>query len=275
MAATIDRRTGPRRRPAPAVVATAVVLATTTVLLAPATPSAQAAGSCRADRAGTVLRSAPGAGRTVALTFDDNDARFLPQILAVLKRNNVRATFFDTGAQDVTMPATVAAAAAQGHLVEPHTWEHRAPSAVNGWWSRGYLDGQIRRTAAQQQRITGVVPCWFRPPFGTMTNVRSASRAAGMQVVLWSVDSQDWKQPGRLSAAATARIVTNATDLRYADPRHPIVLMHGGKASHESEAKVSSYRGNTVAALQKVIDWYRARGYRFVAVDGTSGLRRP
>ena len=108
-----------------------------------------------------------------------------------------------------------------------------------------------------------------------MTNVRSASRAAGMQVVLWSVDSQDWQQPGRLTTAATARIVKNATDLRYADPRHPIVLMHGGKASHESEAKVSSYRGNTVAALQKVIDWYRARGYRFVAVDGTSGLRRP
>ena len=49
--------------------------------------------------------------------------------------------------------------------------------------------------------------------------------------------------------------------------------MHGGNASHESEAEVSSYRGDTVAALQEVIDWYQVRGYRFVAVDGSSGLR--
>jgi hypothetical protein len=48
--------------------------------------------------------------------------------------------------------------------------------------------------------------------------------------------------------------------------------MHAGKASHEAESVVSSFRGNTVQALQRVINWYRSQGYRFVAMDGTSGL---
>lgn len=93
-----------------------------------------------------------------------------------------------------------------------------------------------------------------------------------MQNVLWSVDTQDWSQPGYLSAAAQSSIVAKGTDLRYANPSHPIVLMHAGKASPEPESQVSSFRGNTVAALPRIIQWYRARGYRFVAMDGTSGL---
>ena len=77
-----------RRRLGPVLAAVAAALvAAGTMVVAPGAPEAQAAGLCRADRAGTVMRSAPGAGRTVALTFDDNDARFLPQILTVLRRN--------------------------------------------------------------------------------------------------------------------------------------------------------------------------------------------
>ncbi len=86
----------------------------------------------------------------------------------------------------------------------------------------------------------------------------------GMNEVMWSADSRDWAQPGYLSASATATIVRNATDLRYSDVNHPIVLMHVGKASYEPESKVSSFRGNTLAALPTIIAWYQARGYRFV-----------
>ena len=130
------------------------------------------------------------------------------------------------------MPKTVAAAAAQGHLVQPHTWEHR------GCRRQRTAGGPAPTSTARsggRPASSSASPAWPRAGSGRRSrrdHVRSASRAAGMQVVLWSVDSQDWQQPGRLTAAATARIVKNATDLRYADPRHPIVLMHGGKASH-------------------------------------------
>jgi len=88
--------------------------------------------------------------------------------------------------------------------------------------------------------------------------------------VMWSVDTRDWAQPGQDSPAYIAQIIANATTLTAAESEHPIVLMHAGKASHEPEAQVSSYRGNTVAALPQVIDWYKARGYRFVNLLGQS-----
>ncbi len=48
--------------------------------------------------------------------------------------------------------------------------------------------------------------------------------------------------------------------------RHPVILMHAGKASHESESRVTAYRGNTVAALPAIVRAYRAAGYRFVTL---------
>lgn len=234
--------------------------------------AAQAATGCNGGLAGTSTRTAPGAGKTVALTFDDSRPEYMGQVLSVLRRYNVRATFFNVGKYDAGMPSLLKSAVADGHLVEDHTWDHAYPGAANGNWSVPYLSDQIKRTAAQQRALTGQPVCFFRPPGGDMHNVTAAVRANGMQAVLWSVDTQDWSQPPYLSPAAQNSIVAKGTDLRYANPSHPIVLMHDGKASPEPESKVSSFRGNTLAALPRIIEWYRARGYRFVAMDGTSGL---
>jgi peptidoglycan/xylan/chitin deacetylase (PgdA/CDA1 family) len=243
------------------------------VSLVAAPQSAEAlTGTCNSRLAGTTTRVAPGSGKTVALTFDDNSAANLPAIMAILRKHIVRATFFNTGKQDAAMPALVSHLAAEGHLVEPHTWEHQYPTKANGYWSKTYLSRQITTTAAQQQKLTGRVSCFFRPPGGYLNNVAAVTRAQGMQNVMWSVDTQDWSQPSRVTAAGTAAIVKRGTDLRYSNINHPIVLMHGGKASSEPESRVTSFRGNTIAALPKIIEWYKARGYRFVAMDGTSGL---
>ncbi|WP_374967865.1 polysaccharide deacetylase family protein [Terrabacter sp. BE26] len=235
-----------------------------------------AASGCNTRLAGTTTRRAPGSGRTVALTFDDSSATDMTSVLKILRRYGVRATFFDIGSEDAKMPAVVSAAARDGHLVEPHTWNHVYPSKANGNWSVPYLTREITTTANQQQRLTGRRPCFFRPPGGNMNNVPATTRALGLQNVLWSVDSRDWSEQRQLTRTATAGIVRRATDLRYAvDRNHPIVLMHAGKMSPEPKGHTFSDRPNTVAALPAVIEWYRARGYRFVAMDGTSGLVRP
>ena len=51
---------------------------------------------------------------------------------------------------------------------------------------------------------------------------------------------------------------------------HTIVLLHSAKASHERGSKVSAYRGNTLAALPLIIDWYAAHGFQFVELSGRS-----
>ncbi len=57
----------------------------------------------------------------MALTFDDSSATDMTSVLAILRRNNVRATFFNIGSEDAKMTGVVRAAAVAGHLVEPHT----------------------------------------------------------------------------------------------------------------------------------------------------------
>lgn len=218
------------------------------------------------EPADKLVTQAPGKGRTVALTFDDGPGPADPEILKVLADNEVHATFFFTGLHASQHPEQVRAAAKAGHLVADHTWEHRYPRQVKGGWKRSYLNSQLTRTNTELSALTGEPVCFFRPPGGFTTNVLAVSTKLGMTAVLWSVDSEDWQQPGRTTKAATATIVANATEI--GDQTHPIVLMHSSKASHEPDSKVSPYRGNTIAALPKVIAWYRDHGFRFVRLDG-------
>ncbi|SDR86913.1 polysaccharide deacetylase family protein [Actinopolymorpha singaporensis] len=215
-----------------------------------------------------VIRSAPGKGMTVALTFDDGPGPAMLAIANVLRTKGVTATFFDTGAHDDADPATVAKVASMGFLIGNHTWDHDYPARTTSGWTVAYLRDQLARTSALQRRLTGRPTCFFRPPGGYLTNVRKTAAREGMSTVLWSVDARDWAQPGYADPAAVTRIVARATSPAADDRRHPIVLMHAAKASHEDESKVSSYRGNTVAALPRIIDWYAAHGYRFVDLLG-------
>lgn len=215
------------------------------------------------------MRRAPGTGRTVALTFDDGPAGVTPQVRAILRRYGVRATFFHVGERAERHPDQQRALAADGHLIANHTWDHRYPREVP--WTVAHVTDQMRRTSQVEAFDDGGGPvCFFRPPGGVMTNVMAAARAQGPTVVMWSNDTLDWAQPTRTTRTATEAIVRRAT----ASPgEHPIVLMHTAKASHEPEADVHADRGNTVAALPQIIEWYQDRGYRFVDVSGASGLR--
>lgn len=211
----------------------------------------------------STFTAAPGTGRTVALTFDDGASTFSLQIARVLRSRGVTATFFDVGRDDQAQADIVRQVAALGFPVEDHSWDHQYPAAVHGGWTVAYVRDQIARTATLQEQLTGHRPCYFRPPGGFMTDVRQAAYGLGTSVVLWSVDTLDWRQPGVTTAAATSAIVARATAI--GGQLHPVVLMHSGKASSEPDSVVSPYRGNTVAALPAIVDWYAAHGYRFVA----------
>jgi peptidoglycan-N-acetylglucosamine deacetylase len=206
---------------------------------------------------GPALHSAPGGGRTVALTFDDGPGRFTPQVLRILAEKRVRATFFMIGSQAAAQPAAVKAVAAQGHLIGNHTWSHRAPRASAGW-SPGALSGELSRTNTALVRATGSGTCWFRPPEGIVKGTENIGH--GLRVALWSVDTEDWKvergSTQNQDAALSRRIAVNA--VAGAEQEHPVILMHDG----------GGYRGATVAALPSIIDFYRANGYTFVRLDG-------
>lgn len=214
------------------------------------------------------VTTAPGKGRTVALTFDDGPGPADRQIVSVLDRYGIHATFFETGAHAAANPDITRLLAAHGDLIADHSWDHYYPTQVKGGWTPAYLRSQYTRTDQQLTALTGAPVCFVRPPGGFRNNVEATAHRLGLSVVLWSIDSLDWQQPPRTTASATAAIVKRATAVD--GQPHPIVLMHSAKASHEPESQVSSYRGNTVAALPAVIEWYRAHGYRFVTLAGSA-----
>jgi cellulose synthase/poly-beta-1,6-N-acetylglucosamine synthase-like glycosyltransferase/peptidoglycan/xylan/chitin deacetylase (PgdA/CDA1 family)/uncharacterized membrane protein YeaQ/YmgE (transglycosylase-associated protein family) len=188
----------------------------------------------------------------VALTFDDGpDSTWTPQILAVLARYGVPATFFDIGMNSEANPGLVRQEISSGSVVANHTYSHLDLTAIPQWRARL----EIQADNWVLQGITGREPVLFRSPYGAqeLTDAQSAAHqdlaaVLGMKPVGWNVDSLDWTRPG------VAQIVRNATSSTSAEQ---VVLLHDGGGD----------RSQTVAALPLIIDTLRARGYEFVTPD--------
>ncbi|GAA4349467.1 polysaccharide deacetylase family protein [Angustibacter luteus] len=175
----------------------------------------------------------------VYLTFDDGpDPHWTPQILALLDRYHVRATFFEIGDEVRRHPRTAALVRAAGQPVGSHTSHHRNLTKLAG-------TRLIREITGGPAGAT----C-LRPPFGAVdAHVRQVAAAQGQSIVLWNVDTDDWAKPG------TASIEREL--LRHARPGRT-VLMHDGGGN----------RAQTLAALKVVLPKLVARGYRFDSVPG-------
>ena len=244
------------------------LVSTPTAATAGSVPSA---GSCPAP-ATSVLKSTPARySRTVALTFDDGPGPYTPAVLDALKREGVRATFFVTGAHVKAYPATARRIVAEGHILANHTYSH--PQRIAGSKPYGrFSDLSITTQASQMDTTSNAIiaatrtrPCFFRAPGGWhfSSTTQSLARSRGMSVTHWTVDTEDWRQPGYLSTYWQNRIYSRATSPTYA---HPIILMHDAKGL--SVDPVSSYRRNTAVVVTRVIRFYKARGYVFTDPAG-------
>lgn len=216
--------------------------------------------------------------RTVALTFDDGPGPHTEEVLAVLAELDVRATFFVTGAHVQARPDLAARIVAEGHLVGNHTFTH--PQDVAGSVPRGDFDRlpaavqaqQIDDTTAQIVAATGVAPLFFRGPgghhFSPVTAEIVGSR--GMSVSHWTADTGDWNAPPVSSPAFQDAMLdaARAAAVAGASGEHQMILMHDAKASAEPESELPSYRGNTVAALPRMIALFRAADYSFADPSG-------
>jgi peptidoglycan-N-acetylglucosamine deacetylase len=199
--------------------------------------------------AGTSERfDGPAAGRRIALTFDDGPSVYTPQVLAVLNRYRVHATFMEIGEQVGALAATSREVIRDGDAIGDHTWSHPVLTAAN-------TAGQIRLAQKAIHTATGYRPCLLRPPYGTAPPaVVSIARSLGLLTIQWDVDPQDWARPG---AGVIAQRVLAAV--------HPgaIVIMHDGGGD----------RSETVDALGTIVPTLLARGYHLVTVPQLLGLR--
>lgn len=181
----------------------------------------------------------------IALTFDDGPKPlYTSQILAILQKYSVKATFNVIGSQAAAYPALVQQESQQENSIGNHTWTHPqlthlSPAAVRH---------ELQSTSNEIQADTGVLPTIFRPPYGKFnSSIQSIAASLGLSTVLWNVDPKDWSRPG------TNAIIQNVLKSVH---NGSIILLHDGGGN----------RSETVAALPTIITRLAQRGFQFITI---------
>ncbi|BFT74451.1 hypothetical protein PAENIP36_58930 [Paenibacillus sp. P36] len=187
-------------------------------------------------------------GLKVALTFDDGpDEKYTPLILDILKKEQVKATFFVVGEHAKEHPKMLKRVVDEGHVIGNHSWDHVNLSDATA----DKIEGEIGSTDDMIKQITGVTPTLFRAPYGAVSpQVLNASMKSGHQVIGWSVDTLDW------DGKSVPQILSN---VRKEVGPGAIILQHFAGGKHGK-------LGNTVEALPQIISYLRQKGYTLVTV---------
>ena len=194
------------------------------------------------DSAGTTIPDAPEETgvKKVALTFDDGpDPKVTTQILETLQKYNAKATFFMLGSRVEYYPEIAKNVKDAGHELGNHTWNH--PDLTKAGIEK--VRNEINRTSSMIETVTGTKATAFRPPYGAVNQqVRSQTN---LPVVLWDVDTLDWKHRDPVQLLAKVKEKTKDGS---------IILMHD---IHQA----------TADGLDAVLAYLQSEGYVFVTVS--------
>jgi peptidoglycan-N-acetylglucosamine deacetylase len=180
----------------------------------------------------------------VALTFDDGPGPYTPAVLSALEHDGVHATFFVIGRMLQYFGESAQREVRDGDVLGDHTETHPALAGLSPHDQYEQLVEQAERVELQGAPR----PDLFRPPYGSFNAATIAQlHRLHMVMVLWSVDTDDYEQPG------VATIVQRA--LAGAHPG-AIILMHDAGGT----------RTQTIEALPLIIRGLRAGGLKPVTV---------
>ena len=157
-----------------------------------------------------------GAGRKVALTFDDcHYEDSWRSILDTLKRWNENATFFCPGQYLNMFPELARRTVREGHAVGSHGWDH----AVLAFRSYSDVAWRLLRDRRTWIKYGATSAPYFRPPYGAWdyTTLAAAGGTSHPRVVLWDIDSNDTK------GASGSTLVCNVV---CAARQGSIILLH-------------------------------------------------
>lgn len=181
----------------------------------------------------------------IALSFDaawgNEDTA---KILEILKKHNVKVTFFMTGGWVEAYPDDVKAILADGHDLGNHSENHKNMSQL----SNGECEEELMAVHKKVQELTGYEMFLFRPPYGDYDNdVITVAKKCGYYPIQWDVDSLDWKDYGVDS------IIKTVTEHKHLG-NGSIILCHNG-------AKF------TAQALDTLITTLQKKGYELVPIS--------
>ncbi|MEF2245202.1 polysaccharide deacetylase family protein [Paenibacillus sp. IITD108] len=195
-----------------------------------------------------IALNGPSSSNRIAITFDDGpDRRFTPQVLDILKKHDVKATFFLMGSRVKAHPDVTERIHKEGHAIGNHTFWHPklySESVERMVWEVEETDKWINNTV-------GYIPTLFRAPYGGLdkTYVEKLGEM-GKSVIGWSVDTQDWRQ------ISSEEIQHNLLKDLYPGA---IILMHcAGDWTQDLSGMT--------AALDEQLPILKEKGFEFVTV---------
>ena len=206
------------------------------------------------DPFGDVICRGPTDQPVMALTFDDGpNEPYTSQILDILKRYQVPATFFVVGKHVRRYPEVARRIWQEGHEIGNHSWHHRPVMTM----SRARIAHEVR---AWEAEMASVMPPAFRPsrvfraPHGWKTPLLvSVLKPRGYRLIGWTHGVWDSDQPGEaVLRGRLHQVLDNGA----------IILLHDGDGDRDD-----ADRSQTVAVLPELIEFYRGQGYRFATVS--------
>ncbi|UNK19916.1 polysaccharide deacetylase family protein [Paenibacillus sp. N3/727] len=187
-----------------------------------------------------------------ALTFDDGpDPVYTPQLLDLLKRYDMKATFFLVGSHAESHPDVVKQIHEEGHLIGIHNYIHKS-----NWLMRPKtVRMQLKRTDDIIYNVTGERPTFYRPPWG-IVNLFDFAKNSGYRIVLWSAMFGDWR-----SKTGSDKLAKRM--LRKLKPGE-VMLLHdcGTTVGANPDAPV-----NMLIALEQVLEEAQRRNLKSIRID--------
>jgi len=182
--------------------------------------------------------------REIALTFDDGPGPYTPALLDQLQRLHVPATFFEIGFMFQWFHDSASRELQMADVIGDHTETHPMMAEL----APAAQQSEIVDQTQWVRKYGGPFPRLWRPPYGSYNATTLAIlHKEHMLMVLWTVDTDDYLRPG------VSVIVHKA--LAGARPG-AIILMHDAGGD----------RTQTIAALPRIVDALRKRGYKLVTV---------
>lgn len=186
--------------------------------------------------------------KLIALTFDDGpNGKYTEAVLAILKENNAKATFFVCGDSTAAAPSIVKQEYAAGNEIGNHTYSHVNVAKL----SENALKKELMKANEEIHKAINVYPVFFRPPYGASSARANRTLAQlGFKKITWDYMVNDYNTKKTNPDKIASEIINHAHS-------GMIVDIHDGGGN----------RNKTIAALPVIIKTLKNQGYEFVTVS--------
>ena len=185
--------------------------------------------------------------KVIALTFDDGPSEKVDEILSILNKENVKATFFLIGNEIEKYPQEAKKLILAGHEIGNHTYSHNRMV----FKSPAYIKKEIEKTDSLIRELGYNDTIQFRPPNGKKLlllpyHLKNTNR----KTILWNIEPNSYPEINSSSEKIISYVVDNVKP-------GSIILLH----------PMYDENGNTINAIKGVIEGLKAKGYTFKTVN--------